>query len=69
MKLAFENLQDMPMRVNRMNLDAMDLLSRGQGFDAVTLLKNALPLDPQNPFTLNNLGVAEEAIGDYLQAL
>jgi Flp pilus assembly protein TadD len=69
MRLAFENLQDLPMRVNRMNVDAVDLLSQGRGFDAVVLLRKTLSLDPQNPFTLNNLGVAEEAIGDYESAV
>jgi Flp pilus assembly protein TadD len=69
MQTAFESLQDLPMRVNRMNVDAMDLLEQNRGFEAVALLKQALPLDPRNPFTQNNLGVAEEAIGDYDNAL
>jgi Flp pilus assembly protein TadD len=69
MQSAFAALQDVPMRVNRMNVDAMDLLRANRGFEAVALLKQALPLDPQNPFTLNNLGVADEAIGDYDSAL
>jgi Flp pilus assembly protein TadD len=69
MKIAFESLRDSPMRVNRINVNAMRLLSEGRGFDAVSLLKQALALDPHNPFTLNNLGVAEEAVGDYQSAL
>ena len=69
MRFAFESLQDIPMRVNRMNVDAMDLLSRDRGFEAVALLRETSALDPQNPFTLNNLGVAEETIGDYSSAL
>ena len=69
MRLAFENLQDLPMRVNRMNVAAMALLSQGRGFEAVALLKTTLSLDQQNPFTLNNLGVAEETVGDYTSAL
>ena len=69
MKNAFDSLQDVPMRVNRMNVDAMDLLAEHRGFEAVALLRETLLLDPQNPFTLNNLGVAEEAIGDYDAAL
>src|ERR1035437_6144443 len=69
MRYAFETLQDVPMRANRMNVDAMDLLSHGRGFEAVALLQKTLPLDPQNAFTLNNLGVADEAIGDYDNAL
>ena len=69
MKNAFDSLQDVPMRVNRMNVNAMDLLAEHRGFEAVALLRETLLLDPQNPFTLNNLGVAEEAIGDYDAAL
>jgi Flp pilus assembly protein TadD len=69
MKYAFKNLQDVPMRVNRMNVDAMALLSGGRDFEAVALLKEAFSLDPRNPFTTNNLGVAYEAIEDYSNAL
>jgi len=69
MKSAFDNLQDLPMKVNRMNVNAMALLSNSRGFEAVELLRRALVLDPSNPFTMNNLGVAYEAIGDYDSAL
>ena len=69
MMTALENLQDVPMRVNRMNVDAMQLLAEDRGFEAATLLRQALQLDQRNPFTLNNLGVAEESIGDYESAL
>jgi Flp pilus assembly protein TadD len=69
MKTAFEVLQDVPMRVNRMNVDAIGLLSQDRGLEASVLLQKALQLDPKNPFTLNNLGVADEAIGDYEGAL
>jgi Flp pilus assembly protein TadD len=69
MSYALNNLQDLPMRVNRMNFDAMSLLSQNRGAEAETLLRTALKLDPHNSFTLNNLGVAEEATGDYDQAL
>lgn len=69
MTSAFENLQSIPLRVNRMNVDAMRLLSEGRGFEAAALLEQARSLDPRNPFTLNNLGVAEEAVGDYGAAM
>jgi Flp pilus assembly protein TadD len=69
MQYAFKSLRDVPMRVNRMNVNAMDLLSQDRGVEAVSLLKETLPLDPRNPFTLNNLGVADETIGDYENAL
>lgn len=69
MQFALESLQDIPMQVNRMNVDAMTLLSNNRGFEAVALLRQALSLDAKDPFTLNNLGVAEEKIGDYYDAL
>ena len=64
MQAAFTGLQDVPMRINRINLDAVSLLSEGRSFEAVGLLKQALSLDPRDPFTLNNLGAADEALGD-----
>lgn len=64
MQAAFSGLQDVPMRVNRLDLDAVNLLSEGRNFEAAGLLQQALTLDPRDPFTLNNLGVADEAIGD-----
>lgn len=69
MAYAFENLHDVTMRVNRMNVETITLLSQNRGFEAITLLHETLSLDPKNPFTLNNLGVAHEAIGDYDNAL
>jgi Flp pilus assembly protein TadD len=64
MKSALVDLNDATMRMNRMNLNAMRLMAQGRGFEAIAMLKQTLALDPQNPFTLNNLGVASEAIGD-----
>jgi Flp pilus assembly protein TadD len=69
MRAALDGLQDLSMRVNRMNMDAMQLLRENRGFEAAGLLKAALALDSKNPFTLNNLGVAHEIIGDYNNAL
>lgn len=69
MQSAFQSLQDVPMRVNRMNVNALNLLSKDGGRQAVSLLRETLRLDPQNPFTLNNLGVAYESIGEYDNAL
>jgi tetratricopeptide (TPR) repeat protein len=69
MKAALEGLEDLPMRVNRMNMEAMQLLRENRGFDAAGVLKAALNVDPKNPFTLNNLGVAHESIGDFDDAL
>jgi Flp pilus assembly protein TadD len=69
MRDALINLQDVPIRINRTNIQAMRLLARNRGFEAVALLKEILPLDPHNAFTLNNLGVASEATGDIDNAL
>lgn len=69
MTFAFEDLREVPMQVNRMNVDAMRLLSQGRAFEANGLLRHALSLEPQNPFTLNNLGAADETVGDYTDAL
>jgi Flp pilus assembly protein TadD len=69
MRAALVGLRDMPMRVNRMNIDAMHLLSQGRSFEAIALLKHAQSLDSQNPFSANNLGFASEAVGDFEDAL
>jgi Flp pilus assembly protein TadD len=69
MTAALEGLQDLPMRINRMNVEAMRLLSQDRVFEAVALLQQAIALDPRNPFTMNNLGVADEAAGNYNDAL
>ncbi|UWZ83932.1 tetratricopeptide repeat protein [Occallatibacter riparius] len=69
MKAALIELQDRTMRVNRMNIDAMRLLKQGRNFEAIDLLKQAQTLEPQNPFTLNNLGVANESVSDLESAL
>jgi Flp pilus assembly protein TadD len=69
MKAALIDLQDRTMRVNRMNIDAMRLLKQDRNFEAIDLLKQAQTLDPQNPFTLNNLGVASESVSDMDAAL
>jgi Flp pilus assembly protein TadD len=69
MSYALTSLKDVPMRVNRMNVEAIDLLSQRRNFEAYDLLRHALALEPMNAFTLNNLGVAEEATGDFENAL
>ena len=66
---ALGTIKNMPMRINRINTYAISLLSQGRGFEADAVLQQLLPLDPNNPFTLNNLAVAEEATGDLEQAL
>lgn len=69
MQAAFTGLQDVPMRVNRINLAAVNLLSQHRSFEAASTLEQALSLEPQDPFTLNNLGAADEAVGDLSNAV
>ena len=69
MREAFGDLNDVPMQVNRMNVEAIRLLSGNRTPEADLLLQQALAMDPRNIFTLNNLGVAEESGGDYERAL
>jgi tetratricopeptide (TPR) repeat protein len=69
MSAALNGVKDVPMRVNRMNVQAIGLLSENRNYEASVLLEQALTLDPQNTFTLNNLGVAKESVGDYEEAL
>lgn len=69
MSAAYDMLQNLPMRINRMNVDAMELVAQGRNFEAVGLLDDALKLDPLNPFTMNNLAVADEGLGDFDNAL
>lgn len=69
MRDAVVNLQDAQMRVNHTNIQAMRMLAENRGFEALALLKQNLQADPQNAFTLNNLGVASEVTGDFDGAL
>ena len=69
MRFAFGILNDVPMEVNRMNVEAIRLLSESRTPEADLVLQKALVLDPRNTFTLNNMGVAMESRGDYAQAL
>jgi Flp pilus assembly protein TadD len=69
MRDAFGSLKDLPMEVNRMNVEAIRLLSQGRAPEAIVLLQKTLAMDPRNTFTLNNMGVAKEARGDYDEAL
>jgi Flp pilus assembly protein TadD len=69
MRDAFGTLKDVRMQVNRMNVEAIRLLSQNRALEADLLLQKALALDGRNIFTLNNMGVAIEARGDLDQAL
>jgi len=58
-----------PMRVNRLNVEAIRLLRDDRVSEAEQVLKQALQLDPENPFTLNNLGFTMENEGDLQSAV
>ena len=66
---ALGTIKNLPMRMNRVNTYAIQLLSQGRAFEAQAVLEQLLPQDPNNAFTLNNLGVAAEATGDLESAL
>jgi Flp pilus assembly protein TadD len=59
---------DSKMQVNRINVYAIGLLQKDQAPEADLALQKALKLDPNNPFTLNNLGYAREKEGELEQA-
>jgi Flp pilus assembly protein TadD len=62
-------LPDLPMQINHENVEAVRLLSQGRAPEADLLLEKVLKSDPQNAFTLNNLGVAKEMEGESELAL
>lgn len=66
---ALGGVPDVAIRINRANVEAVRLLSQDRASQADLLLQRTLPLDPKNAFTLNNLGVAKEAQGEYADAL
>jgi len=62
-------IPDLPVQINHNNLEAVRLLSQGRAPEADLLLQQTLKGDPQNAFTLNNLGVAKEMEGESQEAL
>ena len=60
---------ELPMQMNHDNVEAVRLLSLGRASEADLLLEPALQRDPQNVFTMNNLGVAKEMEGETQDAL
>lgn len=57
------------LRVNRGNVQAMSLLTQGRTQEADVVLQKTLAVNPNNPFTLNNLGYTMEAEGELEAAL
>lgn len=66
---AFRQVQNSDQELNKLNERAIVLLQQGQVFEARNLLQSALPRHPRDPFLLNNLGYALEAVGDVEGAL
>lgn len=62
-------IPDLPMQTNHDNVEAVRLLSQGRSPEADLLLQRTLKRDPQNVFTINNLGVAKEMEGEAEEAL
>jgi Flp pilus assembly protein TadD len=62
-------IPDMPLQINHDNVEAVRLLAQGRGPEADLLLLQALKADPNNIFTLNNMGVAKEMEGESQAAL
>lgn len=62
------NAADAQMQINRVNVYAMGLLQKDRAPEADLALQKALKLDPNNPFTLNNLGYAREKEGELEDA-
>jgi Flp pilus assembly protein TadD len=66
---AFRRVQDSNQELSKLNERAIVLLQQGNVFEARNLLQSALPRHPRDPFLLNNLGYALEAVGDLEGAL
>jgi Flp pilus assembly protein TadD len=62
-------IPDRPLQINHDNVEAVRLLGQGRGPEADLLLQRTLKTDPNNVFTLNNLGVAKEMEGESQEAL
>ena len=58
-----------PLQINHANVEAVRLLAQRRAPEADLILQDALKKDPQNIFTLNNMGVAKEMEGESEDAL
>jgi Flp pilus assembly protein TadD len=66
---AFRRVEGSDQEISKLSERAIVLLQHGQVFEARNLLQSALPRHPRDPFLLNNLGYALEAVGDNEGAL
>jgi Flp pilus assembly protein TadD len=62
-------IPDTSLQINHDNVEAVRLLSQGRAPEADILLQRVLKDNPQNIFTLNNMGVAKEMEGESEAAL
>jgi Flp pilus assembly protein TadD len=62
-------ISDMPLQINHDNVEVVQLLSKGRAPEADLLLQHTLKENPNNVFTLNNMGVAKEMEGESEEAL
>jgi Flp pilus assembly protein TadD len=62
-------IPDQPLQINHDNVEAVRMLSQGRAPEADLFLTQILKKDPNNIFTLNNLGVAKEMEGESQSAL
>jgi Flp pilus assembly protein TadD len=60
---------DLPLQINHDNVEAVRLLAQGRAPEVDLMLQRTLKNDPNNIFTLNNLGVAKEMEGESDEAL
>ncbi len=58
-----------PLEVNHANVEAVRLLGQGRAPEADLLLQKVLQRDPNDVFSLNNMGVAKEMEGEEQEAL
>ncbi len=58
-----------PLQVNRLNVEAINLLQKERAIEAEGVLLKALDMQPNNAFTLNNLGYAREKQGELESAV
>ena len=58
-----------PLKVNELNSQAVRLLYQDRAPEADLLLQEALKIQPNNPFTLNNMGFAKEKEGELEEAI
>jgi Flp pilus assembly protein TadD len=62
-------IPDTPIQINHDNVEAVRLLAQGRAREVDEMLQQTLKKDPQNVFTLNNLGVAKEMEGESQEAM